>query len=280
MASPSRRLAENPTGQADVGNGIWFSALSRQHLRPSVQSECCFCEKRMSSALYGNQARKPVPASPSRRLAENPTGGRREQNPAQRLSRRCLQPPFIWSAVYAKSGCPMRYTEIKRRSLSWRLLPGGWPVSRQAGVGNRIWFSAFRGDASNRPFIWSAVYAKSGCPMRHTESYTKDALTLLPNCWPRTRQDKRTPGMEPGAAPFAAFSNRLPHWKSEFEVLCLRGACAGLTPAVALPAAFVSFAESGAIWPGISLLCAPCRLSRVRCAGSGRFCGAFPLDPP
>ena len=71
--------------------------------------------------------------------------------------------------------------------------------------------------------------------------------------------------------------NRLPHWKSEFEVLCLRGACAGLTPAVALPAAFVSFAESGAIWPGISLLCAPCRLSRVRCAGSGRFRGAFPL---
>ena len=38
----------------------------------------------------------------------------------------------------------MRYTEIKRRNLSWSLLPGGWP---------------------------------------------------------RTRQDKRTPGMEPGPAP-------------------------------------------------------------------------------
>ena len=59
--------------------------------------------------------------------------------------------------------------------------------------------------------------------------------------------------------------------------MCLRGARAGLTPAVALPAAFVSFAESGTVWPGISLLCAPCRLSRVRCAGSGRFRGAFPL---
>ncbi len=83
LASPSRRLAGIPIG------GRWeqnpAQRLSRRRLQPPVLLERRFCEKRMPDALYGNQASKSILASPSRRLTENPTGGRWEQNLVQSL---------------------------------------------------------------------------------------------------------------------------------------------------------------------------------------------------
>ena len=94
---------------------------------------------------------------------------------------------------------------IKRGSLSRHLLPGGWLMPRQVDAGSRIRFSAFRGDASNRPFFWSAVSAGDGCPTRYDAPYGnyawKPPWHLLPGGWPRTRQDRRTLGTESGSAP-------------------------------------------------------------------------------
>ncbi len=244
LASPSRRLAGIPIG------GRWeqnpAQRLSRRRLQPPVLLERRFCEKRMPDALYGNQASKSILASPSRRLTENPTGGRWEQNLVQSLvaatsptvrsigmlflrkadvqcairkssvevylgvsfpaadrepDRRTLgtesgsEPcrsnvsdrPFFWSAVSAKSGCPMRYTEIKRRSLSWSLLPGGWPRTRQGRrtLGTESGAAPYRGDVSNRSFFWSAVPAENGCPVRYTEIKRRSlSWRLLPGGWP------------------------------------------------------------------------------------------------
>ena len=191
---------------------------------------------------------------------------------------------FFWSAVSAGNGCPTRYDAPYGNYAwkpPWRSFPAvsRYPDRRTLGT-----------EPGPAPFAATPPTARSFGVLFMRKADARCAIRkssveiYLGVSFPAAgREPDRTSGRRewnPAQRLVAAFSNRLPHWKPEFEVLCLRGARAGLTPAVALPAAFVSFAESGAIWPGISLLCAPCRLSRVRCAGSGRFCGAFPLDPP
>ena len=114
--------------------------------------------------------------------------------------------------------------ENHARKPPWHLLPGGWLMPRQVDAGSRIRFSAFRGDASNRPFFWSAVSAGNGCPTRYDAPYGnyawKPPWHLLPGGWPRTRQDRRTLGTESGSAPFAATSPTV----RSFGVLFLRKA--------------------------------------------------------
>lgn len=75
---PDRRTLGTEPGPAP------FAATS-----PTVGSfGVLFLRKADARCAIRNQARKPVPASPSRRLANAPTSGLREQNSVQRLSRR------------------------------------------------------------------------------------------------------------------------------------------------------------------------------------------------
>ena len=75
----------------------------------------------------------------------------------------------------------MRYTEIKRRSLSWRLLPAADREPDRRTLGTESGSEPCRGNVSDRPFFWSAVYAKSGCPMRYTEIKRRSlSWSLLP----------------------------------------------------------------------------------------------------
>ena len=183
------------------------SREKRRRLANRAFEAHALCEKRMPDAPYGIKR-----GSLSRHLLPGGWLMPRQVDAGSRIRFSAFRGdasnrPFFWSAVSAGDGCPTRYDAPYGNYAwkpPWHLLPGGWPRTRQdrRTLGTESGSAPCRGNISDRPFNRNAVSAKSGCPVRYTEIKRGSlSLHLLPGGWPRTRQDKRTPGMEPGPAP-------------------------------------------------------------------------------